>query len=119
MEKCLEINVGEPMAVKCASITVIAAPPVISLTSVTCPAQCNVGESVTVTVICTNTSQTNGIANLKFTVNGTGTPNPATVSLNVPANGTASTSFTYVPTAATMAGTTQTACAELVSVSSA
>ena len=98
------------MVQKCANITVNALPPVIDLTSVTCPAECFVGETVTVTVVCTNTGGSPGTANLVFTVVGTGTPTPASKALDVPANGSASTTFTYVPTSPS---TTQKGCATL------
>ena len=67
MEKCTQISVeGAVMAIKCANIIVKALPAVIDLTSVTCPSECFVGDTVTVTVTCTNTSVTAGVANLTF-----------------------------------------------------
>ena len=114
MEKCTQISVsGGTMAIKCANIIVKALPAVIDLTSVTCPAECFVGDTVTVTVTCTNTSVTAGIANLTFTTIGTGTPSPASKALPVAANSVATTTFSYVPTAPS---STQAGCANLVSV---
>jgi len=98
------------MVQKCATINVMGLPPVIGLVSVTSPAECFVGDTVTVTVTCNNTGGSQGIANLAFSVVGTGTPNPASKALAVPANGTAVTTFTYVPTAPS---TSQRGCATL------
>jgi hypothetical protein len=100
---------------KCANIIVspVPIPPAIELTSVTCAQSCYVGDTVIVTVTCTNTSVTAGVANLAFSVVGTGRPSPASVALAVPANGVASTTFTYVPTAPS---NVQAACADLVGV---
>jgi hypothetical protein len=118
MEKCTTITVGASPMIKCANITVkpLYVPAVIELTSVTSPAECYVGDTVTVTVTCTNTSVTNGIANLKFTTVGTGTPNPASIALFVTAGNIAATTFTYVPTVPSTLTAPQTGCAELVSV---
>jgi hypothetical protein len=113
MEKCIQLTVGGgTMVTKCANIIVNAPLPAIDLTSVTSPASCYVGDTVTVTVTCTNTSITAGIANLTFSCVGTGTPNPASRALAVAGNSVATTTFTYVPTAAS---TTQAGCANLVS----
>ena len=103
---------------KCANILVkpLIIPAVIELTSVTCAAECFVGDTVVVTVKCTNTSVSNGRAFLSFTTVGTGTPVPNEIALYVPANSVATTTFSYVPT---VASTTQAGCASLNSVENA
>ena len=99
------------MVQKCASIVVNELPAVINLVSVTAPVSCYVGDTVTVSVVCSNTGGTDGVANLTFTVSGTGMPTPASKSIVVPKMGSVTTTFTFTPTAAS---TTQTACAILI-----
>jgi hypothetical protein len=102
---------GIMMVQKCANIIVNEVPAVINLVSVTAPAACYVGDTVTVSVVCDNTGGMDGVANLTFTVSGTGTPIPASKSIVVPKMGSVTTTFTFIPTAAS---TTQTACAILL-----